>query len=241
MRVRKRGAAGSCSSLTPELAAEYARAVLSPRRCAVAAVFLLSSLCLATDVRVVGVTPGRSADVQVGNADPLTLQIGEETLEGVKLLRADRDRAVLRVDGVTKTLPVVAARQSEGNAGGGGTVVLSADRRGQFSTPGYVNGQAVRFVVDTGASTTTLSAANADRIGLDYDRGTPMKAMTANGVVDGWRVSLDSVRIAGLTVRDVDAVVVNNDTLPVVLLGMNFLGQFDMLRQGTTLVLRRRR
>ena len=62
-----------------------------------------------------------------------------------------------------------------------------------------------------------------------------------NGVVNGWRVSLDSVRIGDMTVRDVDAMVVDNDTLPVGLLGMSFLGRFDMQRQGATLVLRRRR
>ena len=54
-------------------------------------------------------------------------------------------------------------------------------------------------------------------------------------------MSLASVRIGDVTVRNVDAVVVDNDTLPVVLLGMSFLGRFDMHRQGETLILRRRR
>jgi aspartyl protease family protein len=62
-----------------------------------------------------------------------------------------------------------------------------------------------------------------------------------NGVVNGWRVSLDSVRVEEMTVRDVDAIVVDNDTLAVGLLGMSFLGRCDMQRQGSTLVLRRRR
>jgi aspartyl protease family protein len=54
-------------------------------------------------------------------------------------------------------------------------------------------------------------------------------------------VSLASVRVGDVTVRDVDAIVVDNDTLPVGLLGMSFLGRFDMQRQGSTLVLRRSR
>jgi aspartyl protease family protein len=208
----------------------------------VVGVLLLPSLCLATDVRVVAITPGRSVDVVI-DGSPITIEVGERTPEGVKLLRADRDRAVLRVDGATRTLSLVAERPAaEGHAAtGGGSVTLSTDARGQFTARAFVNGQAVRCLVDTGASVTTLSTASADRIGLDYSQGAPTKAMTVNGIVDGWRVSLDSVRIGDVTVRDVDAVVVDNDTLPVVLLGMTFLEQFDMHRQGTTLVLRRRR
>ena len=99
----------------------------------------------------------------------------------------------------------------------------------------------MRFVVETGATLTTLSRADAQRIGLDYRGGKPTRTTTANGVVNGWRMSLDSVRVGDTTVRDVDAMVVDNDTLPVGLLGMSFLGRFDMHRQGSTLVLRRRR
>src|SRR2546427_604632 len=99
----------------------------------------------------------------------------------------------------------------------------------------------VRVVVDTGATLTTLSRADAQRIGLDYRGGKPTRTTTANGVVNGWRMSLGSVRVGDTTVRDVDAMIVDNDTLPVGLLGMSFLGRFDMQRQGSTLVLRRRR
>jgi aspartyl protease family protein len=200
----------------------------------------LSAPCLATDVQVVAVTPGLSADVVIEGDAAITLEVGEATAEGVKLLQVDRAGAVLSVDGITKTLPLAAERSSVAGATGSGTVTLSADARGQFFTSGAVNGRSVRFVVDTGATFTTLSRADARRVGLDYRGGAPAKSMTVNGVVNGWRVSLDSVSVGDTTVRDVDAIVVDNDTLPVGLLGMSFLGRFDMHRQGSTLVLRRR-
>jgi len=53
-------------------------------------------------------------------------------------------------------------------------------------------------------------------------------------------VTLDSVQVGGSTERDVDAIVVDNDSLPVGLLGMSYLNRFDMQRNGSTLVLRRR-
>jgi aspartyl protease family protein len=196
----------------------------------------LSSLCSATDVRVVAVTPGQSAEVVIDDGAPVTIQVGE-MIEGVKLLSADRGGAVLSADGITETLPLVTDRSIE-HAASSSTVTLSADPRGQFVTRGAVNGRPVTFLVDTGANLTALSRADATRIGLDYSGGRPATAQTPNGVVHGWRVSLGSVRLGDVTVRDVDAIVIDNDTLPVGLLGMSFLGRFDMQRHGSTLVLR---
>lgn len=207
----------------------------------VGAALLFPALGRATDVRVVAVTPGQSVDVVIGGGTPLTVQVGETTPEGVKVLRVDRASAVLRVDGVTKTFPLVADHGALSGGEEHGTIMLAADGHGQFFASGAVNGRPMNFVVDTGATLTTLSRADAQRIGVDYRRGAPMKSMTANGVVNGWRVSLDSVRVGDATLRNVDALVVDTDVLPIALLGMSFLGRFDMQRQGPTLVLRRRR
>jgi aspartyl protease family protein len=205
----------------------------------VAAVLLLPTLCMATDLRLVAVTPGQSADVVIDHGAPVTIEVGE-TIEGVKLLRVDRASAVLTVNGITRTLPLVADVGTFSDTIGG-SATLVADARGQFFTTGTVNGRPIHFIVDTGATLTTLSRADAQRIGLEYRGGTPMRTSTANGVVNGWRVSLASVSVGDMTVRGVDAMVVDNDSLPVALLGMSFLDRFDMHRQGSTLVLRRRR
>lgn len=197
------------------------------------------ALCLATDMRVVAVTPGQSAEVVIEDGAPVTIQVGE-IIEGVKLLSADRDGAVVSVDGITETLPFVADRSIE-HAAGSSTVTLSTDARGQFVTSGAVNGRPVNLLVDTGANLTALSRAEATRIGIDYSGGRPATAQTPNGVVHGWRVSLGSVRVGDVTVRDVEAIVIDNDTMPVGLLGMSFLAHFDMQRRGSTLVLRRSR
>jgi len=204
----------------------------------VGALLLLPAVCLATEVSVVAVKPGRSAEIVIGDGAPLTLEVGE-TVDGVHLLRADTHGAVVSVDGTTKHLPVVAHPAADAVASTG--VTLNADAHGQFFTGGAVNGRPVRFVVDTGATFTALSRTVAQRIGLDYRGGRPTKSMTANGVVNGWLVTLGSVRVGNLTEHGVEAVVFDNDALAVVLLGTNFLTRFDMHRQGSTLVLRRRR
>jgi aspartyl protease family protein len=207
---------------------------------AVGGLLLLPALCLATEVRVVAVTPGQSADVVIDGGTAITIDVGQ-TVEGVRVLGVDRNGAVLSVNGVRKLLPLVAERSALGDATGSDTVTLTADPHGQFFASGVVNGRPVRFIVDTGATLTTLSRADARRLGLDFQGGTPVQSSTVNGMVKGWRVSLDSLRVEKMTVRNVDAMVVDNDLLPIGLLGMSFLGRFDMQRQGSTLVLRRRR
>jgi aspartyl protease family protein len=191
-------------------------------------------------MRVVAVTPGQSADIVIGDGSPVTIEVGE-TIEGITLVSADRNGAVLSTDGITETLPLVADRPSEHVTGTSSTVTLSADARGQFVTSGAVNGRPVSFLVDTGANLTVISRADAIRIGLDYSRGKAATAQTPNGVVRGWQVSLGSIRIGNVTVHDVDAMVIDNDTMPVGLLGMSFLGRFDMQQHGSTLVLLSRR
>lgn len=206
-----------------------------------AVLLVVAARCLATDVQVVGITPGRSADLVI-DGTTITLEVGEETPDGVRLVQANLDSAVVKVDGRTRTLPLVARGEVPADAAStGGTVTLSANASGQFTIQATINGRSVPCLVDTGATLTTLSPSSARHVGLDYRQGVPSRTMTVNGVVDGWRVSLDSVRIRDVMARNVDAIVVENDSLPVVLLGMSFLDRFDMHRQGPTLVLRRRR
>jgi aspartyl protease family protein len=198
----------------------------------------LAAPCLATDVRVVGVTPGQSADLVIGDGTPVTIHVGE-TIEGVKLLRASLAGAVVSEEGITETLPLVTDGSSE-QAAPSDTVRLSADTDGQFLTRGAVNGRPVNFIVDTGATLLALSRPEATRIGVDYSGGRPAKVQTASGEAHGWRVSLASVCVGEVTVRDVDAIVIDGDAPRVGLLGMSFLNRFDMHRQGSALLLRRR-
>jgi aspartyl protease family protein len=199
----------------------------------------LASVATATDVAVVAVTPGRSAAVAIDGAPPITIGVGE-SVGAVTVVSADSDGARLRVDGVERTLPLVAMEGGGGHLPSMDTVTLGADGRGHFVADGTINGRTVRMLVDTGASLTTLSRSEADRIGLGYRNGARARVSTANGVVEGWQISLGSVGVGSVTVRNVEAMVLDTD-LQIVLLGMSYLDRFDLERQGSRLVLRRRR
>jgi aspartyl protease family protein len=185
---------------------------------------------------------GTKALLIVDGAPPKTVAPGE-TFKGVKVLSTAGDQAVVEINGKSQTLRVGEAPASVGGTGGGpshGTrIVLPAASGGHFMSQGAINGQAVNFMVDTGATSVAMGAADADRIGLKYKSGQPGYTSTANGTVAVWRVKLASVRVGDVEIYDVDAVVVPT-TMPFVLLGNSFLGRFQMKRDNDQMVLERR-
>ena len=215
--------------------------IFGPRRWSgiVAATVLFPTLALAADVRVVAITPGRSAQVVIDGRDPIAIDVGQ-TIDGVKVLGVDSQGAVVSVAGKTRTVSLEPLESGSGvaSAGDSGSVTLTADPSGHFSTSGAVNGKPVHFLVDTGATLVAVSRSQADRLRIDYRRGTPTVSMTANGAVRGWLVTFASVRVGNVTVRGVEGIVVDGQ-MSSTLLGMSFLNSFDMNRRGRQLVLRR--
>ncbi len=109
----------------------------------------------------------------------------------------------------------------------GGAVSFRATANGHFVVEAEVNGVALRFLVDTGASDVVLGPADARRLGfdvaaLDYSR----RYRTANGVVFGAPVTLDRVRVGPIALDDVRASV-NGADMARSLLGMSFLGRLS--------------
>jgi aspartyl protease family protein len=85
-----------------------------------------------------------------------------------------------------------------------------------------------------------MSEQQARRMGLDYQKGAPVRANTANGVAHGWRVRLDRVNIGGLEVPGVEAVVLQGNALDDALLGMSFLNRVRWREEQGVLVLESR-
>jgi aspartyl protease family protein len=204
-----------------------------------AALLLAPGLAAATDVTVVGLFPGKAV-VTIDRGAPRTLSVGQKTSEGVMLVSVDGKAAVIEVDGKKQTLEMGQHFESAASTGARDVVTLAADARGHFVTQGQVNGNSVRFLVDTGATLVALPAADARRLGIDYEKGTRGYSSTAGGVVPVYRVKLDSVSIGGIELLGVEAVVLEGRGMDVALLGMSFLNRTEMRREGTTLTLTKR-
>lgn len=193
----------------------------------------------AADVAVLGLFPNKAV-VVVNGGKPRTLSVGDTTPEGVRLLSADSDSATFEIDGKRETLTpgqYGAIASTAPTKDERKKVVLTADTRGHFFTIGSINGVSTRFMVDTGATTIALSSAEAKRTGVNYLAGRKVMTQTANGVVPVYRVRIDAVNIGGITLRNIDAIVIEGERLPVALLGMSFLNRMEMRRDGDTLTL----
>jgi len=121
-------------------------------------------------------------------------------------------------------------------AGAGGEVVLERSRGGHYLAPGYINGQRVRFLLDTGA--TSVSVPEGLARGLGLKRGMPMQSMTANGIVTVYRTTLDSVELGGIHMREVSATINPGMSDDIVLLGMSFMQHLELTQRDGQLTLR---
>lgn len=210
------------------------KALLVAALCAAAAVAHAAS-----SVTLTG-TIGSRAILIVNGAPPKTVAIGE-TFQGVKLVSLQSEQAVVELDGkrINLRMDTPVSIGGGGGSGGGNRIVLPADSRGHFLTQGTINGRAVTFMLDTGATNVALSAADAQRIGLDYTKGQPVQIGTANGTTQGYRLRLQSVRVGDVEVYDIDAVV-SQQPMPFVLLGNSFINRFSMRRDADQMVLEKR-
>jgi aspartyl protease family protein len=174
---------------------------------------------------------------------PQTLAVGASA-RGVTLRRIGPGEADVEVGGKIQTLRLGdAPARLVGDAVGrtqGTQIVLAAGSGGHFFAAGAINGRAVQFVVDTGATSVAISQGEAERLGLDWRSGQRGMAATAGGAVVAHALNLNSVRIGDVEVFNVAAVVIPAD-MPAILLGNSFLSRFSMHRDSDVMRLEKRR
>jgi aspartyl protease family protein len=125
--------------------------------------------------------------------------------------------------GVTK--PAATAQVSSAEPG---SVEVPRDAFGHFSVEGRIDGRALQFTVDTGASVIALTADDAAQLGIHPGTGDYTMVMrTANGIVRAAPTTLDTVEIGDIMVHDVGAVVMPQGALSENLLGMSFLSKLS--------------
>ncbi len=122
------------------------------------------------------------------------------------------------------------AEEPVGTPDDGGIVRLQADRNGHYFTAIEVNHRPLDALVDTGASLVALRYEDARSLGLVHpgDRfDVPVR--TANGEGRARRLMLRSVTLGRITIRDVEALVLEQGALATNLLGMSFLKRLARL------------
>jgi len=118
-------------------------------------------------------------------------------------------------------------------------MVLTESDGGNFFIVGETNGVRVRFLIDTGASDTVLSPADAASLGIDVrELDFSRVYSTANGLGKGAPYTLDSLSVGPISISPMP-VSINGAEMGSSLLGMTFLRRFRSFEiQGRRLILR---
>ena len=105
----------------------------------------------------------------------------------------------------------------------GGEITLRRAPDGHFHWPGQVNGVAVEFLVDTGATRSALPQALAQAVGLQPEGR--VQSSTAGGIVAGWSARVDLQLQGGVHAERLPITVL--PALGAPLLGMDVLGKLQ--------------
>ena len=202
--------------------------------------FLACGAAEAADVALIGVIGDKAAIVAVDGGDPKTIKVGQ-SWRGITVIAVEKDRATMDIDGKRRVVQRGMHYRSEAGAAASSAhqnAILAADSRGHFLAEGSINGQSMRFLVDTGATAVALPASDATRLGLDYRKGQRVRMQTANGTATAYVTMLDRIKVGDIELHNVEGVVVEAG-LSVALLGMTFLNRVEMRREGHTMTLTR--
>lgn len=179
---------------------------------------------------------GNQQALLVIDGHPHAVPLGA-TVQGVKLLSLSSGQAEVLVGGARRIVMLGAGPVRVGSGSGtpgGQELVMTADGSGHFITTGRINGSAVTFMVDTGASVVSISQADADRLGLPYKDAPSGFANTANGRVPVRSIVLNALRVGEVELANIEAIVIPSQ-MQHILLGNSFLNRFQMRRDDQTM------
>lgn len=207
-------------------------------RALVVGLVLCATALAGPSVRVLALFPDK-AMLEI-DGQRRVLRAGAVGPAGVSLVSADPNEAVVEIDGQRQTLRLGSAVNASYRPQQRREIrILKDNRSAGYFVDGLINGQPVRFLVDTGATSIAMSEVQAGRLGILHRvEGTRVGVGTASGNAIGHRVTLRSVSLGGVRLNDIEAVVIEGDSPRRVLLGMNVLSHFEMDQRENLLILR---
>jgi aspartyl protease family protein len=164
-----------------------------------------------------------------------TIKKDEPPIRGVQLIEIQKNRktVTLKIDNEIKKY-----RLGHGTDTAISTVKLASDSSGVYKATGKINNKRVNYIVDTGATLVSLNSVVATELGIDYKNTSKIaQSETANGLIDVYIVKLNSVELGDIKINNVEAAVHEGNFPTMVLLGMSFLKQLKMEREGDILSL----
>lgn len=117
----------------------------------------------------------------------------------------------------------------------GASVILERNAAGHYVASGRINGEPAMMLLDTGATSVAVPQKLAKKLALP-EQGDAWFT-TANGRARGQLTMLEKISLGGITAREVPGSISSGLSDDMVLLGMSFLGRFDIEIRGKQMVL----
>jgi aspartyl protease family protein len=199
---------------------------------------LLASPVFATEVTLLAAMGSKG--ILLINGQKKTLTVGQQIGE-VKLVTLSNEQAVVSIAGRQRQLLLgqgyIASRNSVADTAG--SLTLSPDAQGHYFADIAVRGISQRGIIDTGASLLSMPRNLASKMGVDYKQGAEARALTANGTIKSWQVTIAQIRIGSLLLNNVQASIRDQDNGPL-LIGNSVLNRFQMKREQELLILQKK-
>ena len=104
--------------------------------------------------------------------------------------------------------------------------MLSAEAHGHYEGAFRINGRPVKGIIDTGASVIAINRSMARKLGVGVaESDFKYRLATANGTVPAARVVLRRMEIQSIRIDNVEALVIDDKSLTMTLIGMSFLNK----------------
>ena len=186
-----------------------------------------------TKVNIVGLFNNKAL-MMINGSGPHSMKAGQ-TKSGVKLISANSNTATLMIEGKRQVLKMGQAASVGGSASGGGNrpVSLYADSAGHYYGKLTINGTSLKYLVDTGATTVAMNSGDANYAKIDYTKGQKIRTSTANGIVPGYKVSLNTLKLGTIVLHNVEATIIEGGSPPFVLLGMSAQNRLHVKRENS--------
>lgn len=173
------------------------------------------------------------------NGKQRVLSVGVPSAEGIMLISANSEEAVIEVNNQKihyKLGGHIGSAFKEPS--GGNTVSIAPNHMGMYHVNGSINKFQAEFLVDTGATLIAMNSVHAKHFNLDYKRiGEQSVASTASGIVEIYIIDLATVLVGDIKLYNVKAAVHEGRFPEIILLGNSFLNRVKMERKGQLLKL----
>jgi aspartyl protease family protein len=191
------------------------------------------------------------------------LHTGNFSQQGVYLAKLTADEATIRLRGVEETLPIGRSVIVAQNLLGQPAISLMMDAQGKFTGSFNIVNQGINAWVDVNVPNVIIPAAEAERIRLPYkaevnqnpnmigaakpdpnavklDFAKPIKITQGKKSYYHYPIELRSVKLGGIEVFGVKAIVTDDETVTKATFGKSFIVKLDPQWEGSTLTLTRR-